>query len=125
MPEKIKLMENKDKEPDQQNSPIQANTIRTKLASLKHLSKFVAQRKIFIGLNSDELKDLKFKCKELMTNLKNLCKERRQDMHEFKSSVLISPKDFKEYGGSEHVKELNKLLLSVEKDSEPSQKLTV
>lgn len=78
MLEKVKLVENKDKEPEDQTRHIQAGTIKNKLSSLKYFIKFKVQRKCFIDLNKVQLQDLKAKSKELRSNFKNLCKGREK-----------------------------------------------
>ena len=78
MLEKVKLVENKDKEPEDQTRHIQAGTIKNKLSCLKHFIKFKVQRKCFIDLNKVQLQDLKAKSKELRSNFKNLCKSREK-----------------------------------------------
>ena len=78
MLEKVKLVENKDKEPEDQTRHIQAGTIKNKLSSLKQFIKFKVQRKCFIDLNKVQLQDLKAKSNELRSNFKNLCKGREK-----------------------------------------------
>lgn len=46
-------------------------------------------------------------------------------MSEFISSILISTEDFRQYGASEHVENLNKLLLSIENKVRSSVKLSL
>ena len=58
LPMRHKLEENKDKDPHVQTDHIQAKTIKSKLQSLIHLTYFLRDRRIFVGLNQQELLDL-------------------------------------------------------------------
>ena len=57
LPMRHKLEENKDKDPHVQTDHIQAKTIKSKLQSLIHLTT-LRDRRIFVGLNQQELLDL-------------------------------------------------------------------
>ena len=58
LPMRHKLEENKDKDPHVQTDHIQAKTIKSKLQSLIRLTYFLRDRRIFVGLNRQELLDL-------------------------------------------------------------------
>ena len=58
LPMRHKLEENKDKDPHVQTDHIQAKTIKSKLQSLIRLTYFLRDRRIFVGLNQQELLDL-------------------------------------------------------------------
>ena len=58
LPMRHKLEENKVKDPHVQTDHIQAKTIKSKLQSLIRLTYFLRDRRIFVGLNQQELLDL-------------------------------------------------------------------
>ena len=58
LPQRNLQIENKDKEPCEQEPHIQAPTIKTKLISLNRLIDFVEERRIYIGLTPKQLEEL-------------------------------------------------------------------
>ena len=54
LPQKKLLIENKDKEPGEQEPHIQATTIKNKLTSFNKFMLFLRDRKIHVGLDGDK-----------------------------------------------------------------------
>lgn len=75
-------------------------------------------------MNKVQLQDLKAKSKELRSNFKNLCKGREKNIKDFKYMILISPEDFKQYGASYHIKNINELFVTIEKEGSSSKNIT-
>ena len=88
---------NKDKEPNEQTDHIQVKTIKSKLQSLIRLTNFLRDRHLFVGLNRQEILDLRQFIAELQKNLKDLISERENSIKEFKSNIFINTKDFQRY----------------------------
>ena len=72
LPQKKKLIDNKDKSIEGQDSHIQAKTIQSKLASLIRFPKFLEDRSIFAGFTRAELTGTKQFLGELKSGLRNL-----------------------------------------------------
>ena len=79
LPQKRKLIENKDKEVHEQVCHIQAKTIKSKLDIAIRFLKFLEDRSIFAGFSRSELNASKQFLRELRTGLKDLITERDTD----------------------------------------------
>lgn len=104
------LIASKVKEPYQQEAHIQAPAIKSKLISFTNFLSFLEKRKIHIGLNYENIKNLRYILNSCKRNLSDLCKQRLQRLKEFKSSVLINTQSLKKYGCAEHIIKLCKFL---------------
>ena len=116
LPQKKLLIENKDKEPGEQEPHIQATTIKNKLISFNKFMLFLRDRKIYVGLDGDNISTLISTCDSCKINLSDLCKEREQIMKKFKSSIFISSNMLKEYGCSEHILNICKVIKEIQND---------
>ena len=121
LPQKRKLLENKDKEVQEQECHIQAKTIKSKLNNVVRMLKFFQDRSIFAGFNRNELHASQQFLRELRTGLKDLIRQRGTQMKEYKSKIYLSPSFFKMYGSSKHVAEITTFLESLSKKPESTQ----
>ena len=110
LPLKKKLLENKDRNVEEQQCHIQAETITSKLGSVVRFLKFIEDRSIFAVFRRGELGATKQFLRELKSSLKNLLTERTTKIREHKSKIYLQPRFFKNYGSSEHVKEIHTFL---------------
>ena len=110
LPLKKKLLENKDRNVEEQQCHIQAETITSKLGSVVRFLKFIKDRSIFAGFRRGELGATKQFLSELKSSLKNLLTERTTKIREHKSKIYLQPQFFKNYGSSEYVKEIHTFL---------------
>ena len=92
LPQKRKLVENKDNDIDGQASQIQAKTIQAKLTSLIRFLKFLEDLSIYAGFTRAELKGTKQFLGELKAGLRNLITERETKIRENKN--LFSTRSF-------------------------------
>ena len=69
LPQRQLLLDNKDKDPEDQDPLIQANTIRSKLISLSKFLKTLTQRSIYIGLKNREVEKLQGMISQCKVNL--------------------------------------------------------
>ena len=83
------LIDNKDKESDEPEALIQAATKKLKLISFTKFIKFLTQKRIFNGLDMNNIPQIISACDNRKVNLRDLCKEREQTMKTFKSPILI------------------------------------
>lgn len=83
------LINNKDKEPDEPEALIQAATKKLKLINFTKFIKFLTQKRIFNGLDMNNIPQIISACDNCKVNLSDLCKEREQTMKTFKSPILI------------------------------------
>ena len=113
LPQKRRLIENKGKEPHEQDCHIEAKTIKSKLDSVIRLLKFLEDRSIFAGFSKTELNASKQFLREFRTGLKDLIIERATQMKEHKSKIFLPPAFLKGYGSSDHVKEIHAFLDSL------------
>ena len=76
---------------------------------------FLRDLKIYVGLDLENIKTISTydSCK---INLSHLCKEREQTMKKFKSSIFISSNMMKEYGCSEHILKICKVIKEIQND---------
>ena len=118
LPQKQLLLDNKDKDPEDQDAHIQANTIRSKLISLNRFLRTLTQRSIYIGLKNREVEKLYGMISQCKLNLKELIKEREQTIKEFKSNVLLNSSDIRKYGDSNHLIKVTKLFESLGNNGE-------
>ena len=95
---------------EEQTSHIQASTIKSKLCCLTMFSKFLTNRSIFINLTRADLSAIIAKVQELNAALKKSIDQRFKVVSKYKSDHLLTVTDFKSYGSSDHVKEINQLL---------------
>ena len=85
LPQKRKLVENKDNDIDGQASQIQAKTIQAKLTSLIRFLEFLEDLSIYAGFTRAELKGTKQFLGELKAGLRNLITERETKIRENKN----------------------------------------
>lgn len=111
--QKRKLIENRDREVDQEACHIQAKIIKAKLDSVIRLLNFLEDRKIFAEFSKAELVATKQFLRELKTGLRNLITERATQIRQNKSKIYLQLSFFKEYGSSEHIKEIHAFLESL------------
>ena len=116
LPPKKLLIKNKDKEHCEQEPHIQASTIKTKLISFKKFMSFLRDRKIYVGLNFENIKTIISTCDSCKVTLSNLCKDREHSLKKFKSGIFISSNLFKEYGCSEHITNICKVTKEIQND---------
>ena len=102
LPQKRKLIDNKDKDVGEQASHIQAKTIQTKLASLIHFLKFLEDRRIYAGFTRAELRGTKQFLGKLKVGLRNLITERETKIRENKSKIFLAQEVFKNYGSPKY-----------------------
>ena len=95
---------------EEQTSHIQASTIKSKLCCLSVFCKFLTNRSIFINLKRADLTAIIAKVQELNAALKSSIDLRFKVVSKYKSDHLLTVTDFKSYGSSDHVKEINQLL---------------
>ena len=76
LPQKRKLIENKDKEVHKQDSHIQAKTIKSKLDNAVRLLKFLEDRSIFAAFSRPELNASRQFLRDFRTDLKHLITQR-------------------------------------------------
>ena len=95
---------------EEQTSHIQASTIKSKLCCLSVFCKFLTNRPIFINLKRADLTAITAKVQELNAALKSSIDQRFKVVSKYKSDHLLTVTDFKSYGSSDHVKEINQLL---------------
>ena len=98
LPQKRKLVDNKDKDVEEQASHIQAKTIQAKLASLIRFLKFLEDCSIYVGFTRAKLRGGKQFLGELKGGLKNLITERETKVTENKSKTFLAPEVFKSNG---------------------------
>ena len=67
-------------------------------------------RGVFININSDELTRLQSKVQELCSSLKKHIGQREKVVSKLKYQNLITTDQFKKYGNSKHVKDINEKL---------------
>ena len=48
----------------------------------------------------------------------------KKNIKDFKYMILISPEDFKQYGASYHIKNINELFVTIEKEGSSSKNIT-
>ena len=107
----LQLLEQNLKFPrEEQTHHIQASTIKSKLLSVSTFCKFLYNRGVFININSDELTRLQSKVQELCSSLKKHIGQREKVVSKLKYQNLITMDQFKKYGNSKHVKDINEKL---------------
>ena len=116
LPPKKLLIKNKDKEHCEQEPHIQASTIKTKLISFTKFMSFLRDRKIYVGLNFENIKTIISTCHSCKVTLSDLCKDREHTMKKFKSGIFISSNLFEEYGCSEHIINICKVTKEIQND---------
>ena len=73
-------------------------------------SKFLSDRSLFINLTRADLTTIISKEQELNAALKKSIDQRFNVVSKYKSDHLLTASDFKSYGSSDHVKEINHML---------------
>ena len=121
LPQKKRLLENKDKDVEEQQVHIEAKTISSKLGSVVRFLKYLEERSIFAGFSRQELNSCKEFLRELKTGLRNLITERVTKMKEFKSNIFMTPEIFKNYGSSDHISELHTFLSHIKHSAEKTK----
>ena len=92
-------------------------TIKNKLISFTKLVSFLRDRKVYVGLDFENIKTIISTCDSCKVNLNHLCKEREQTMKKFKSSIFISSNLFKEHIiCSEHIMNICKVIKEIQND---------
>ena len=72
--------------------------------------KFLEDRSIFAGFSKLELNASKQFLRKLRTGLKDQITERDTQIKKHKSKIYLPPAFFKQYGSSDHVKEIHSVL---------------
>ena len=99
-----------DKVLDKQETHILAATIKLKLISFTKYMKFLTQKRTYIGLNMNNVKQITSTGDNYKVDLGDLRKEREQTKKNSKSSVLISSNYFKQYCCSAHIIKIFKVI---------------
>ena len=118
LPQKQLLLDNKDKDPKDQDLHIQAPTIRSKLISFNRFLNTLKQRSIYFGLTNNEVEKLQGMISQCKSNLKNFLQEKEQTIKKFKSNILLNSKEIRKYGDSQHLLECTNIFQKLKENRE-------
>lgn len=85
----------------------QASTICSRLDSLKSMLSFLRCQDIYLGIDHEDIADLKEKCRVLCKRLSPYINARRKDVDRWKGNTLLTKDEVKAYGQSGAVAEIH------------------